>query len=112
MMEDLTVAGAFLKMLKGCYRTVVSAALRSFTWGFYPVSPRFCGALLSCCVPVRDFCIFSMPFCLVTFLPCLPFCLFASLPRCLVASLPCCLVAFLCSETGKIPVYFNSEQLR
>jgi hypothetical protein len=23
-------------MLKHCYRTVVSTALRSFTWGFYP----------------------------------------------------------------------------
>ena len=40
----------FSKMLKGCYRTVVSTTLRSFTWGFYPNFPRNEGAKT---VPLR-----------------------------------------------------------
>jgi hypothetical protein len=103
MLEDLTVAGAFLKMLKGCYRTVVSVPLRCFTWGFYPNSPKVCGAFTIMLHPVRSFCIFSLS--LFAFAYCLT-------AFCLVAFLPRCLVAFSCSETGKTPVYYSSEQLR
>jgi hypothetical protein len=99
MLEDLTVAGAFLKMLKGCYRTVVSVPLRSFTWGFYPNSPKVSGAFTNHVVSRSGFLHFSLSL----------FAFFASLPRCLVASLPRCLLS---SETGKTPVYYSSEQLR
>jgi hypothetical protein len=45
----------FSKMLKSCYRTVVSSVLRSFTWGFYPNSGRFMVPLPSCCILPRLF---------------------------------------------------------